>query len=125
MVEIVQAPSFILPRAAGEDTEVGVERSAAVERFEQLERLLSAYRRHLRRLHRMQRVFRLLAIQIERADDGNIIHGKQDRFLSLREIDMLMPGPIGNRKAIMLGPFQRLLTDDRCSLAAYHEIGGA
>ena len=36
-VPVVQAPSFILPRVAGEDQKWGIERSAAVERLERFE----------------------------------------------------------------------------------------
>jgi hypothetical protein len=37
-VQIVQTPSFILPRVAGEERDGGIERSEAVERLERFER---------------------------------------------------------------------------------------
>jgi hypothetical protein len=37
MVQIVQTPSFVLPRDAGEERDGGIERSAAVERLERFE----------------------------------------------------------------------------------------
>ena len=37
-VQIVQTPSYILPRVAGEDQRWGLERSEAIERLERVER---------------------------------------------------------------------------------------
>jgi hypothetical protein len=44
-VQIVQTPSFILPRVAGEDQRWGLERSIAVERFERFEQTTGGKRR--------------------------------------------------------------------------------
>ena len=49
---------------------------------------------------------------------------EENRVLRLRPINMLMPGPIGNREAIMLGPLQRLVADDTRPFAADDEICG-
>jgi hypothetical protein len=99
-------------------------RSEQLECFEQLKRLLSAYCRHLRRLGRVQRILRLLAIEVKSLDDRNIVDGKQDRRFALRTVDMLVPRPVGNRKTVMLVPFEHL-ADDARAFAAHDEIGSA
>jgi hypothetical protein len=71
----------------------------------------------------VQRILRLLAIEVKSLDDRNIVDGKQDRRFALRTVDMLVPRLVGNRETVMLVPFEHLVADDARAFAAHDEIG--
>lgn len=61
----------------------------------------------------------------ESLDDRNVVDGKQDRRFALRTVDRLVPRPVGNRKTVMLAPFEHLVADDARAFTAHDEIGSA
>src|SRR6266850_1797553 len=92
------------------------------ERLERLERLLAAYLWDPRSLRRVQRILRLLAIQTESLNDGNIVYREKNRFFAIRPVDVLVPSPVGQREGVMLRPLQRFVADDARALAADDEV---